>query len=62
MDAIKKPFHREKQKEEIPPALKTNIEKMEERREQRIMEMQKEGLDTSMLEGSKMGRLKQTLR
>lgn len=46
----------------MSPALKKNIEMMEERKEQRIMEMQKEGLDTGMLEGSKMGRLRQTLR
>ncbi|KAK3207616.1 hypothetical protein GRF29_103g1527453 [Pseudopithomyces chartarum] len=60
VDAIKKPFHKEKK--EVSPALKKNIEMMEERKEQRIMEMQKEGLDTGMLEGSKMGRLRQTLR
>ncbi|KAJ4290885.1 hypothetical protein N0V90_010081 [Kalmusia sp. IMI 367209] len=62
VEAIKKPFHHEKKEEDVPPALKENIQKMEQRKEERIMEMQKEGLDTSMLEGSKTGQLRQTLR
>lgn len=59
VDAIKKPF---KKDDEVPPALQENIEKMKIRQQERIMEMQKEGLDTSMLEGSTRGRLRQTLR
>ncbi|KAJ4348402.1 uncharacterized protein N0V89_009776 [Didymosphaeria variabile] len=62
VDAIKKPFHKGKKEEDVPPALKENIERMEQRKQDRIVEMQKEGLDTSMLEGSTTGRLRQTLR
>lgn len=43
-------------------ALKEDNERMEDKKQERMQEMQKEGLDTTMLEGSKMGQLKQTLR
>lgn len=62
VDAIKKPFHHEKKQEDVSPALRETLERMEERKQVRIDEMRKEGLDTSMLEGSKMGQLRQTLR
>ncbi|KAF9731569.1 hypothetical protein PMIN06_007894 [Paraphaeosphaeria minitans] len=62
VDAIKKPFHHEKKQDDVPPALQENIERMQERKQDRIGEMQREGLDTSMLEGSKSGQLRQTLR
>jgi hypothetical protein len=63
VDAIKKPFaHHEKKETDTSPALKENIARMEERKQERIQEMKKAGLDTSMLEGSKVGQLKQTLR
>jgi hypothetical protein len=52
MDAVKKPFRRgsNDNKEELPPALKDAIDKMERRKSGKQHDMEAEGKDPTMLE------------